>query len=272
MKQIKQHPLEIQYLDLLKEVIKNGERRSNRTGVNTLCVFSREIRGPITPFPLFTTKQVAFKAMAHELLWFISGQTNIAYLKEHNVKIWNEWADENGDLGPVYGHQWRHWKGSDGQTYDQLEMLIQQIKSHPFSRRHIINAWNVAQIEEMALPPCHLLCQFYVTSHGKLNCKLFQRSADLFLGVPFNIASYSLLTCMIAQLCDLEPGEFVWSGTDVHIYENHLDAVQTQLSRKPKSPPTLSLVAQKSIDDYKIEHIKLHDYEHLGKISAPVAV
>ncbi|MDC3180771.1 thymidylate synthase [Gammaproteobacteria bacterium] len=266
------HTIENQYLALLDNVLNNGALRNNRTKTKTYSIFSAELRGPIAPFPLLTTKKVAFKAMLHELLWFISGETNIAYLKKNKVQIWDEWADENGDLGPVYGEQWRKWQGCDGKIHDQLSMLIENIKSDPFSRRHIINAWNVALLDKMALPPCHLLFQFYVTNDRKLNCKLFQRSADLFLGVPFNIASYSVLTMMIASVCDLEPGEFVWSGTDVHIYQDHIDAVRQQLSHSPLPPPRLEIEPQMSIDEFKFEHFKLHQYQHHGQIKAPVAV
>jgi thymidylate synthase len=266
------HTIELQYLKLLKQVLQTGELRDNRTNTQTYSVFSAELRGPIDPFPLFTSKKVAFNAMLHELLWFISGETNIQYLKDHKVKIWDAWADEDGNLGPVYGQQWRRWEDKDGNTHDQLGTLIQNIKQDPYSRRHIINAWNVGELNKMALPPCHLLFQFYVTNENKLNCKLFQRSADLFLGVPFNIASYSLLTMMIAQLCDLEPGEFVWTGTDVHIYKDHVNAVTQQLSHTPITPPKLSIEPQSSIDTYRFEHFKLDDYQHHGIIKAPVAV
>ena len=262
-----------QYHDLLKTVLENGNTKSDRTGTGTISIFGYQMRFNLSDgFPLLTTKKIHFKSVVYELLWFLKGSTNISYLKKNNIRIWDEWADANGNLGPVYGHQWRKWPTSDGKHIDQIANLIKNLKNNPYSRRHIINAWNVGAIDEMALPPCHLLFQFYVTNDQKLNCKLFQRSADLFLGVPFNIASYSLLVYMIAAQCDLKPGEFVWSGTDCHIYENHLHAVEEQLTRNPYQPPTLSLNHAASIDHYTYEHVQLHNYQHHPTIKATVAI
>ncbi|MCP8351885.1 thymidylate synthase [Candidatus Synchoanobacter obligatus] len=260
------------YHAFLSKILRDGEERPDRTGTGVKSLFSHEMTFDLTQgFPLITTKRVHTPSVIHELLWFISGSTNIAYLKDNNVRIWNEWADNHGNLGPVYGKQWRHWETDQG-TVDQLQTVIEQIRSNPYSRRHIVSAWNVSDIPNMALPPCHLLFQFYVSATGYLHCKLFQRSADAFLGVPFNIASYSLLTHMVAQQCQLKPGSFVWSGTDCHIYSNHVDAVKTQLSRSSFSPPTLELLKAESMDAYTAEHIRICDYQHHPTIKAPIAV
>ena len=261
-----------QYHTFLSYVLEHGEKRPDRTGTGVLSVFNYQMEFDISEyFPLITTKRVHFPSVAHELLWFISGNTNIQYLQENKVRIWNEWADENGNLGPVYGKQWRYWE-KNGVNIDQLAQVISQIKKDPFSRRHIVSAWNVGDIENMALPPCHLLFQFYVSKNGYLNCKLYQRSADIFLGVPFNIASYSLLTYMVADLCDLKPGKFVWSGTDCHIYLNHIDAVKTQLKRHALPSPKLTLSSNDNIDDFKYEDFVLHNYEYHPAIKAEIAV
>src|SRR5437016_5943133 len=227
----------IQYHDLMRHVIKHGAKKTDRTGTGTKSVFGYQMRFDLTEgFPLLTTKKVHTKSIIHELLWFLKGDTNIKYLKENGVTIWDEWADENGNLGPVYGSQWRSWKTTDGRTIDQISHVIEQIKKNPDSRRLIVSAWNVGEIDKMKLPPCHAFFQFYV-ANGKLSCQLYQRSADTFLGVPFNIASYALLTCMLAQQTGLEPGEFVWTGGDVHIYDNHMDQVLKQLAREPYDYP-----------------------------------
>lgn len=262
-----------QYLDLLKTVIENGIEKSDRTNTGTLSSFGHQMRFDLRQgFPVVTTKKLHLRSIIHELLWFMKGETNIRYLKENKVTIWDEWADENGDLGPVYGKQWRAWQGEDGKTYDQLQGLIDGIKQDPDSRRHIVNAWNVGELDRMALPPCHLLFQFYVAG-GRLSCKLYQRSADLFLGVPFNIASYSLLTHMVAEQCDLEVGEFIWSGGDCHIYQNHLTQVTEQLSRTPYPLPQLKLKRKpESLFDYQFDDIELVGYQSHAAIKAPVAV
>ncbi len=262
------------YLDLLKHVLENGEKRKDRTGVGTISFFGTQMRIDISQsFPLLTTKKVHFKSLAYELLWFLKGDTNIKYLQDNNVRIWNEWADENGNLGPVYGAQWRHWKCVDGRTIDQIKNVIEGIKNDPFGRRHIVSAWNVGEIDKMALPPCHSFFQFYVTSNKYLNCQLYQRSGDLFLGVPFNIASYALLTYMVAQVCDLKPGTFVHTLGDAHIYQNHLEQVHTQLQREPKSLPTLKLDPSiKNIDDFTFESFTVENYDPYPTIKAQVAV
>ena len=230
-----------QYLDLMRYVLEHGERKDDRTGTGTLSVFGYQSRYNLSKgFPLLTTKKVHLKSVLHELLWFLMGDSNIRYLKENNVRIWNEWADENGDLGPVYGVQWRSWEGADGKTVDQIQDVIDQIKKNPHSRRLIVSSWNVAKIDEMALPPCHTFFQFYV-NNNKLSCQLYQRSADIFLGVPFNIASYALLTMMVAQVCDLEVGDFVHTLGDAHLYSNHLDQANLQLSRSPRQLPKMKL-------------------------------
>jgi thymidylate synthase len=262
-----------QYLDLLRHILDNGTHKTDRTGTGTQSCFGYQMRFDLQKgFPLVTTKKVHLKSIIYELLWFLKGETNIAYLKEHGVKIWDEWADENGDLGPVYGKQWRSWEGKDGKVIDQVSDLIEQIKKNPDSRRLIISAWNVADLPEMALMPCHNMFQFYVAD-GKLSCQLYQRSADVFLGVPFNIASYALLTMMIAQVCDLEPGEFVHTFGDVHIYSNHMEQVNLQLSRTPYPLPTMKLnPAVKNIFDFKFEDFTLENYQSHPGIKAPVAV
>lgn len=262
-----------QYLDLLRHILDNGTDKSDRTGTGTRSCFGYQMRFDLQKgFPLVTTKKVHLKSIIHELLWFLKGETNIAYLKQHNVGIWDEWADENGELGPVYGKQWRSWEGKDGKVVDQVADLIAQIKKNPDSRRLIISAWNVADLPEMALMPCHTLFQFYVAD-GKLSCQLYQRSADVFLGVPFNIASYALLTMMIAQVCGLEPGDFVHTFGDVHIYNNHMEQVNLQLSRTPFPLPTMKLnPAVKDIFDFKFEDFTLENYQSHPAIKAPVAV
>lgn len=267
------NPIDKTYHQFLEHILASGEKRSDRTGTGTISVFNYQMEFDISEsFPLVTTKRVHFPSVAHELLWFISGETNIKYLVENKVRIWTPWADGNGNLGPVYGHQWRRWVTQDGRKIDQLQQLIKNLKNNPFSRRHVLSAWNVGDLDEMALPPCHLLFQFYVTQSGYLHCKLFQRSADAFLGVPFNIASYSLLTYMIASLCNLKPGKFVWSGTDCHIYSDHVDAVATQLERTSFAPPTLTLDKVKDIDSFSYENIHLHNYQYHPTIKAPISV
>ena len=261
------------YLDLLRHVLTTGQDKADRTGTGTLSVFGHQMRFDLQAgFPLVTTKRVHFKSVAHELLWFIRGDTNTRYLRENGVTIWDEWADANGELGPVYGKQWRSWPAPDGRSIDQLAQVIAQIKANPDSRRHIVSAWNVADLPAMALAPCHCLFQFHVAD-GKLSCQLYQRSADLFLGVPFNIASYALLTHMVAQVTGLEPGDFIWTGGDCHLYLNHLDQVREQLSRAPFPLPTLRLnPAVTRIDDFVFEDIELLGYQHHPAIKAPVAV
>ncbi|MBE6237986.1 MAG: thymidylate synthase [Bacteroidales bacterium] len=262
-----------QYLELLRHIRANGAMKSDRTGTGTQSVFGYQMRFDLSEgFPLLTTKKVHLKSIIHELLWFIAGDTNIKYLKDNGVTIWDEWADENGDLGPVYGHQWRSWPTPDGGTIDQLANVVDMIKNRPDSRRMIVSAWNVAEVEKMALPPCHSLFQFYVAD-GKLSCQLYQRSADVFLGVPFNIASYALLTMMIAQVCGLEPGEFVHTTGDTHIYVNHFEQVETQLSREPRKLPKMKINPEvKSIFDFKYSDFELVDYDPYPRIPAPVAV
>lgn len=261
------------YLDLLQDVLDNGAVKGDRTGTGTLSVFGRQLRFNLSEgFPLVTTKRIHLKSVVHELLWFLRGDTNISYLQENGVKIWDEWADENGDLGPVYGSQWRAWETPDGRTIDQIEQVVEGIKRNPDSRRHLVSAWNVSVIDEMKLPPCHFVFQFYVAD-GKLSCMLTMRSVDTFLGLPFNIASYALLTHMIAQQCDLEVGEFIWSGGDVHIYNNHFDQVKLQLSRNPLPLPQLIIKRKPdSIFDYTFEDFEFAGYEFHPGIKAPVAV
>jgi len=262
-----------QYLDLLQHILDTGVHKSDRTGTGTQSCFGYQMRFDLTKgFPLVTTKKLHVKSIIYELLWFLKGETNIAYLKENGVKIWDEWADENGDLGPVYGKQWRSWEGADGKMVDQVTDLIDQIKRNPDSRRLIISAWNVAELPKMALMPCHTIFQFYV-AEGKLSCQLYQRSADVFLGVPFNIASYALLTLMIAQVCDLQPGEFIHTFGDVHIYSNHVEQVKLQLSRKPYPLPVMKLSPSvKNIFDFKYEDFTLENYQSHPAIKAVVAV
>ena len=260
-----------EYLDLLKKVKASGKPKGDRTGTGTLSIFGHQMRFDLQDsFPLLTTKKIHFKSVAYELLWFLKGDTNIKYLKDNGVSIWDEWADENGDLGPVYGKQWRDWKGANG-FHDQISNVIDQIKNNPNSRRHIVSAWNVAEIPSMALAPCHILFQFYV-QEGKLSCQLYQRSADIFLGVPFNIASYALLTHMIANVCDLEVGDFVHTLGDAHLYNNHLTQANEQLSRTPLKPPQIKVAKKNSIDDYVFEDFEIISYEHHPHIPAPVAI
>lgn len=262
-----------QYRELLQHILLNGTHKSDRTGTGTQSCFGYQLRFDLEQgFPLVTTKKVHLKSIIHELLWFLKGDTNIAYLKEHGVRIWDEWADSNGDLGPVYGKQWRSWAGKDGKVIDQITELIEQIKTNPDSRRLIVSAWNVGELSEMALLPCHNMFQFYV-AEGKLSCQLYQRSADVFLGVPFNIASYALLTMMIAQVCELQPGEFVHTFGDVHIYGNHMDQVKLQLSRDPFPLPTMKLNPDvKDIYSFQFEDFTLENYQCHPAIKAPVAI
>jgi thymidylate synthase len=262
-----------QYLDLLRHVMNQGTEKSDRTGTGTRSVFGYQMRFDLSEgFPLLTTKKVHTKSIIHELLWFLKGETNIKYLKENGVSIWDEWADENGNLGPVYGSQWRSWQAADGRTIDQITQVIEQIKKNPDSRRLIVSAWNVGEIDKMKLPPCHAFFQFYV-AEGRLSCQLYQRSADIFLGVPFNIASYALLTMMIAQVCDLKPGEFVHTLGDAHIYSNHFEQVELQLSRDTRQLPTMKLnPAVKNIFDFTFEDITIENYNPHPAIKAPVAV
>ncbi len=261
------------YLDLLDKILKEGNHKNDRTGTGIISSFGHQIKYDISEkFPLLTTKKVHLKSIIHELLWFLKGETNIKYLKENNVKIWDEWADENGDLGHVYGYQWRSWPTSDGEHIDQISNVIDQIKTNPNSRRLIVNAWNVGELHKMALPPCHLLFQFYV-AEGKLSCQLYQRSADMFLGVPFNIASYSILTMMIAQACNLKPGYFVHTFGDAHIYSNHIEQCKLQLSREPRELPRMILNDQiKNIFDFKFEDFELVEYNPHPGIKAPIAI
>lgn len=261
------------YHDLMARVLEEGTHRGDRTGTGTRSIFGAQLRFDLSEgFPAVTTKRLYFKGVVHELLWFLKGETNIAYLKEHGVKIWDEWADEQGELGPVYGAQWRSWEGVGGETIDQIAQVVESIRTNPNSRRHIVSAWNVARIEQMALPPCHTLFQFYVAD-GKLSCQLYQRSADLFLGVPFNIASYALLTHMIAQVTGLQVGDFVHTFGDAHIYDNHVEQVRTQLTRDAYPLPKLWLDPSiKAIDDFAYEHIRLEGYTHHSAIKAPIAV
>lgn len=261
------------YHDLLQHILANGARKSDRTGTGTISVFGYQMRFNLADgFPLLTTKKVHTKSIIHELLWFLQGETNIAYLKENGVSIWDEWADSNGNLGPVYGKQWRSWATPDGQTIDQITEVVNTLKKNPDSRRIIVSAWNPADLPQMALAPCHCLFQFYV-AEGKLSCQLYQRSADVFLGVPFNIASYALLTMMIAQVCDLEPGDFVWTGGDTHLYVNHLEQVDLQLSRDFRPLPTMKLNPEvRDIFSFKYEDFELIGYDPWPGIKAPVAV
>ncbi len=262
-----------QYLQLCKDVLKTGVKKEDRTGTGTISTFGYQMRFDLQKgFPLLTTKKLHLKSIIHELLWFLNGDTNVKYLQDNGVRIWNEWAKENGELGPVYGHQWRSWTGADGKTVDQISELITALKSTPDSRRLIVNAWNVAEIPNMALPPCHCMFQFYV-AEGKLSCQLYQRSADVFLGVPFNIASYALLTLMIAQAVDLEPGEFVHTFGDTHIYLNHLEQVELQLSREPRPLPIVKLNPDvKDIFSFKFEDFTLEGYDPHPHIKGVVSV
>jgi len=262
-----------QYLDLIRHVIDHGARKEDRTGTGTLSVFGHQMRFDLNVcFPLVTTKRLHLKSIIHELLWFLAGDTNIRYLNDHGVTIWDEWADKSGELGPIYGYQWRSWPAPDGRRIDQIAQTIDQIRDNPDSRRLIVSAWNVADIERMALPPCHMLFQFYVAD-GRLSCQLYQRSADVFLGVPFNIASYALLTLMVAQVTGLEPGEFVHTLGDAHLYLNHLEQAQLQLSRRPYAPPRMRLNPDRtSIFEFRFEDFVLLDYQSHPHIKACVAV
>ena len=257
----------------MAEILASGARKTDRTGTGTLSVFGRQLRFDLSQgFPLVTTKKLHLRSIIHELLWFLNGDTNIRYLKENGVSIWDEWAVENGDLGPVYGHQWRSWPAPDGRRIDQITQVIEQIKAKPDSRRHIVTAWNPSEVDKMALPPCHALFQFYVAD-GRLSCQLYQRSADYFLGVPFNIASYALLTHMFAQQCDLEAGEFVWTGGDVHLYTNHLEQARLQLTREPFPLPELIIHNKPaSVFEYKFEDFEISGYQAHPAIKAPIAV
>jgi thymidylate synthase len=262
-----------QYLDLMQDILDNGASKTDRTGTGTLSVFGRQLRFDLSNgFPLVTTKKLHLRSIIYELLWFLNGDTNIKYLNDNGVTIWDEWADENGELGPVYGSQWRSWPAPDGRHIDQITQVINQIKQKPDSRRHIVTAWNPAEVDKMALPPCHALFQFYVAD-GKLSCQLYQRSADYFLGVPFNIASYALMTYMFAQQCDLQPGEFVWTGGDVHLYTNHLEQAKLQLSREPHALPELVIKRKpESIFAYTFEDFEIRNYQSHPSIKAPIAV
>ncbi len=262
-----------QYLELMQDILDNGVDKEDRTGTGTRSVFGRQMRFDLSKgFPLVTTKKLHLRSIIHELIWFLNGDTNTAYLKQHGVSIWDEWADENGDLGPVYGHQWRSWPTPSGSSIDQISEVIEQIKNNPDSRRLIVSAWNVGQIPDMALPPCHLLFQFYV-ANGRLSCQLYQRSADFFLGVPFNIASYALLTHMVAQQVGLEVGDFVWTGGDVHLYSNHIEQANLQLSRDVFTLPQLKISTQVgSLFDYHYDDFEFIDYQSHAGIKAAVAI
>jgi thymidylate synthase len=271
-------PVPTPYEDLLREVLEQGVHKSDRTGTGTRSVFGRQIRFDLAEsFPLLTTKRVHFRSLALELLWFLRGDSNVRWLQERGVSIWDEWADRDGELGPVYGVQWRSWPTAGGGSIDQIAKVVEQIRTNPDSRRHVVTAWNPAEVDEMALPPCHALFQFYVEPRedgpGRLSCQLYQRSADMFLGVPFNIASYALLTVMIAQQTDLEPGEFVWTGGDCHVYDNHVAQVREQLSREPYPYPRLRLARRPAtVFDYELEDFEVLGYRHHPAIKAPVAV
>ncbi|MGV3465537.1 MAG: thymidylate synthase [Heyndrickxia sp.] len=262
-----------QYLDLCKHVLENGTLKGDRTGTGTISTFGYQMRFDLGEgFPLLTTKKLHLKSIIYELLWMLKGETNVKYLQENGVRIWNEWADEAGELGPVYGHQWRSWESASGETIDQISDVIEQIKSNPNSRRLIVNAWNVGEIDKMALPPCHCFFQFYVAD-GKLSCQLYQRSADIFLGVPFNIASYALLTMMIAHVCELQPGDFIHTLGDAHIYTNHVEQIKLQLTREPKSLPKMVINPEiKSIFDFHYEDFSLQDYHPHPHIKGVVSV
>ena len=266
-------PGEQQYLDLVAEVLEHGTRKSDRTGTGTLSVFGRQLRfGLEDSFPLLTTKKLHLKSILCELLWFLRGDTNVRWLQERGVTIWDEWADENGELGPVYGYQWRHWRTADGKEVDQIANLIQSLRHKPDSRRHVVSAWNPADIDRMALPPCHLLFQFYVAG-GRLSCQMYQRSADLFLGVPFNIASYSALTLMVAQVTGLKPAEFILTLGDAHLYLNHLEQAREQITRKPRAFPRLRLnAAVRELFEFRYEDFTLENYDPHPAIKAPIAV
>lgn len=262
-----------QYLDFIEHILNNGVPKNDRTGTGTISTFGYQMRFNLKEgLPVVTTKKLHLRSIIHELLWFLSGDTNIKYLKDHGVRIWDEWADKEGNLGPIYGKQWRRWETADGKIIDQISQVIEQIKTNPDSRRHIVIAWNVGELDQMALPPCHLLFQFYVVD-GKLSCLLFQRSADTFLGVPYNLTSYSLLTHMVAQQCDLDVNEFIWTGGDCHIYTNHLEQVKLQLTREPYPLPKLVLKRKPaSIFDYQFEDFEIIGYQSHSHIAAPIAV
>lgn len=267
------------YLGLLRDVLEHGERRMDRTGTGTRAVFGRQIRFDLAAgFPCLTTKKLHLRSIIHELLWFLRGETNVRSLRENGVTIWDEWADAEGELGPVYGSQWRAWESADGRKIDQIQQLVEGLQAEPFSRRHIVSAWNVADIGKMALPPCHLLFQFFVhppaaDGSSRLSCQLYQRSADLFLGVPFNIASYALLTHLVAQVCGFVPGEFVHSFGDLHLYENHLEQAKRQLTRQPRPLPTLWLApGNRALDEFEFQHLRLENYDPHPAIRAPIAV
>jgi thymidylate synthase len=262
-----------QYLDLMKDILETGAQKSDRTGTGTKSVFGRQLRFDLAQgFPLVTTKKLHLRSIIYELLWFLNGDTNIKYLKDNGVSIWDEWADENGDLGPVYGSQWRSWPAPDGRHIDQIANVLNQIKTKPDSRRHIVSAWNPAEVDNMALPPCHALFQFYVADE-RLSCQLYQRSADYFLGVPFNIASYALLTHMVAQQCDLAPGDFVWTGGDVHLYNNHFEQAELQLTRSPYPSPKLAIKRKPgSIFEYQFDDFEITNYQSHPSIKAPIAI
>lgn len=262
-----------QYLDLMRHVRNNGVSKTDRTGTGTLSVFGYQMRFNLAEgFPLLTTKKLHLRSIIHELLWFLAGDTNIQYLNDNGVRIWDEWADAQGELGPVYGHQWRSWPDGKGGTIDQITQLVDMIRNNPDSRRLLVSAWNVAEVNDMALPPCHTLFQFYV-ANGKLSCQLYQRSADVFLGVPFNIASYALLTMMVAQVCDLQPGDFIHTFGDAHLYSNHLEQVELQLQRTPGTLPRMAInPAIKNLFDFTYDDFELQNYEPQAHIAAPVAV
>ncbi len=262
-----------QYLDFLRKILDEGQEKTDRTGTGTLSIFGHQMRFDLTKkFPAVTTKKLHWPSIIHELLWFLSGNTNISYLSENKVRIWNEWADGEGELGPVYGKQWRRWETKEGAVIDQVSEAISLIKNNPSSRRIIVSAWNVGELKDMALMPCHAFFQFYVNK-GKLSCNLYQRSADAFLGVPFNISSYSLLTCMVAHVCNLKPGEFIWTGGDCHLYLNHLEQARLQVSREPLDLPHLVLdPAITEIDQFKFENISIKGYTHHPHISAPISI
>ena len=262
-----------QYLNLLDHILENGTQKGDRTGTGTISTFGHQMRFDLSEgFPCLTTKKLHLRSIIHELLWFLKGDTNIQYLKDNGVRIWDEWADENGDLGPVYGYQWRSWPSPNGESVDQIKKLVDSLKNNPNSRRHIVSAWNPSFVDDMALPPCHCLFQFYVAD-GKLSCQLYQRSADTFLGVPFNIASYALLTLMLAQVCDLEPGEFIHSFGDVHIYNNHIEQSKLQLTREPRKLPKMKVNPNvKDLFEFKFEDFELVDYDPHPHIKAVVSV
>lgn len=265
-------PVDTQYEELLADVLVNGAAKGDRTGTGTRSVFGRQLRYDLSQgFPLVTTKRVHLRSVVHELLWFLRGDSNISYLQENGVRIWNEWADADGELGPVYGVQWRSWPTPDGGHIDQIAKVMSDLRTDPDSRRHLVSAWNVAALDDMALAPCHAFFQFYV-AQGRLSCQLYQRSADLFLGVPFNIASYALLTSMVAQQSDLIPGDFIWTGGDCHIYDNHVEQVREQISRTPYPFPRLELAKAPTIFDYRFEDVSVHDYRHHPAIAGKVAV